>query len=172
MHLFEWRPTPYNAKQRLSYRTKTTISHPTFTEGAFPEQGIAKGKIELDALIFLEISDGSLVFPSAEEKVSVLRGISIMINAFLEYEAEALLNNYHYDVRKVQKADGQLTVNITAIPKGYKSKEMEIVGTYKTKLNHESAPFRLHSFVEPSGHLSKNYSLNWDILTSGTIQFR
>ena len=102
----------------------------------------------------------------------MLRGITVTINVTLEYTAEALASNWHYDVNKVQSASGSLTLGVAAVPKGFKSKEMEVVGKYETKLDEKNAPFRLHCFVEPDGSLSKNYSLDWNINTTGTVRFK
>jgi hypothetical protein len=155
------------------YEAKVNITQPSFKqEGAIPDYGVAKGKLELEARIFLETPNGSLVLTDAAERIGMLRGISVTIKATLEYAAEALMSDWHYDARKVLSANGQLIVSITAVPKGYKSEEMEVVGMYHAKLNHENAPFRLHCFIEPGGSLSKNRILEWDIKTAESVKFK
>jgi len=159
------KPTPYEAK--------VNITQPSFKkDGAIPDYGVAKGKLELEARIFLETPNGSLVLTDAAEKIGMLRGISVTIKAALEYAAEALMNDWHYDARKVLSANGHLIVSITAVPKGYKSEEMEVIALYQEKLDHENAPFRLHCFVEPDGSLSKNRILDWDMKTKGRVKFK
>lgn len=158
--------------KKSPYEAKIRIGAPSFTVGdAIPDYGLAKGDLELEANILLDSAEGFIVLPDAREKISMLRGINVRIRAILEYEAEALMNDWHFDVRKVVNAKGKLTANISAVPKGYKSEEMEITGIYQVNLNQENAPFRLHCFVEPSGVLSNHYSLEWNIRTTETLRF-
>lgn len=118
--------------------------------------------------------DGFLILPNAEEKIAMLRGLTVAMKAFLEYKAEALMTDVHYDVRRLLKANGQLNVTLAAIPKGYESKDVELIGKYQERLNEENAPFRFHSFLEPDGSLKERSpcSLEWNINTKGTIKFR
>jgi len=98
--------------------------------------------------------------------------VTVIMKAFLEYEAVALMTDYHYDCRKVLKANGDLSIKITAIPRGYQSEEVELVGRYESALDEKTAPFRLHAFREPDGSLKENHSLEWNINTKGKIKFR
>lgn len=159
----------------LPYSARIQISQPTFTENqTFPNRGVAKGTLEFYAQVILDRADPFIILPNAEEKIAVLRGITIKIRASLEYEAEAFMTEHHYDCEKILKANGQLDVNITAIPKGFKSKDVEIIGKYKSNLNEENAPFRLHSFLEPDGSLKESSPriLEWIINTKGNVKFR
>jgi hypothetical protein len=158
--------------KKSPYEAKVSIGAPSFKQaGAIPDYGLAKGSLELEANIRLDSAEGFIALPDAQEKIGMLRGVILRIRAVLEYEAEALMNEWHFDVRKVVSADGKLTANISAVPKGYTSEEMEISGVYQANLNQENAPFRLHCFVEPGGSLSKHYSLEWDIRTTETLKF-
>ena len=161
-------------KEERFYKAKIHISNPKFTKDeTFPDQGVAEGTLELDAHIMLDRPDGFLILPNAEEKIAMLRGVTVAMKAFLEYKAEALMTDVHYDVRRLLKANGQLNVTLTAIPKGYESKDVELIGKYQEKLNEENAPFRFHSFLEPDGSLKERSpcSLEWNINTKGTIKF-
>jgi hypothetical protein len=158
--------------KKSPYEAKISIGEPSFEQiGAIPDYGLAKGDLELEANILLDSAEGFIVLPDAHEKIGMLRGVNVRIRAKLEYEAEALMNDWHFDVRKVVSANGKLTTNISAIPKGYTGEEMEITGIYQVNLNQENAPFRLHCFVEPGGVLSKHYSLEWNIRTTETLRF-
>ena len=159
--------------KELPYEAKIKLTKDAFEAGkTVTDFGVAKGTINLEAHIVLDSSKGYFVFSDAAEKSDMLRQINMSINANLEYKAEALSNNWHYDVNKVQTANGNLTLFITAVPKGFKSKEMEVIGKYEVKLDEKNAPFRLHCFVEPDGSLRKNYSLDWIINTVETVRFK
>jgi hypothetical protein len=165
---WRWRRTD----KGLPYQANVSISEPIFTMEIFPDMGISKGNLTLDAQIILDLPDGSLILPEAEEKTRVLRGLTIVIKAVLDYEAEAMMNNWHYDVRRLKSATGLLSVKIAAIPRGYKKDENEIIGEYQEKLDEKNAPFRMHCFVEPSGMLSKNHTLDWNIIAKGNLKFK
>lgn len=165
----------WGARRQLKkspYEAKISIGAPSFEQrGTIPEYGIAKGILELEANILLDTAEGFIALQDSSEKIGMLRGINVRIRAKLAYEAEALMNDWHFDVRKVLIANGKMTTSISAVPKGYKSEEMEIIGVYQVNLNKDNAPFRLHSFVEPGGVLSKNYTLEWNIRTTETLRF-
>lgn len=157
------------------YSGKIQISQPKFTaDEARPGYGVAEGSLELNARIVLERADKSLILPNAEEKIAVLRGLTITIKASLDYKADALMTEAHYDCRKIQEATGELRVRLTAIPKGYKSEEVELIGLYQSDLNKENAPFRLHSFLEPDGSLKEDAprTLEWSINTKENLSFK
>jgi hypothetical protein len=159
--------------KELPYEAKIKLTKDAFEAGkTVADFGVAKGTINLEAHIVLDSSKGYFVFTDAAEKSDMLRQINVTINANLEYTAEALSNNWHYDVNKVQTANGNLTLFITAVPKGFKSKEMEVIGKFEAKLDEKNSPFRLHCFVEPDGSLRKNYSLDWTINTVGPVGFK
>ena len=158
--------------KEATYEASVNISQPKFTKDDSSDSGVAEGKLELNAQIFLEIAGNSIALPEAEEKISVLRAIRIGLKVNLEYQADAFMNDWHYDVRKITSAEGILILNIETTPKGYTKEESQIIGEYKVKLNHENAPFRLHCFVEPGGTLSTNYSLDWNLKTTGNLKFR
>jgi hypothetical protein len=159
--------------KELPYEAKIKLTKDAFEAGnTVADFGVAKGTINLEAHIVLGSSKGYFVFTDAAEKSDMLRQINVTINANLEYTAEALSNNWHYDVNKVQTAKGNLDLFMTAVPKGFKSKEMEVIGKYESKLDEKNSPFRLHCFVEPDGSLRKNYSLDWTINTVGPVRFK
>ena len=83
------------------------------------------------------------------------------------------MTDWHYDCVKILKTNGQLSIRLRAVPKGYgiKSEDAELIGQYQSNLNKANAPFRLHAFLEPDGSLKKNYSLEWYIDTKGDIRF-
>jgi hypothetical protein len=168
--ILEWRWR--DSKKESPYQAIVTISQPTFSKGAFPETGTAKGNLSLDAQIVLENPNGSLVLPDAEEKIRVLREVRIVLKGSLDYEAEAMITEWHYEVRKVTNAAGNLSIKIASVPRGYTKDENEIIAEYEAKLTHENAQFRLHSFVEPSGMLKKNYILEWNLRTKETLKFK
>lgn len=156
---------PYNGKIR--------IGQPKFTaDQARPSYGVAEGSLELDASIVHDRADKFLILPNAEEKMAVLRELTITIKASLNYKADALLTQHHYVCEKILGATGQLEVRITAIPKGYKSEEVELIGIYQSDLTEKNAPFRLHSFLEPDGTLKENWMLEWNINTRGNLSFK
>ena len=133
--------------------------------------GVAKGNLTYEAQINLQTSNGYLVLHGAEEKISVLRGVRIFLKANLDYEVEAMMSDWHYDVRKLISANGILALKITAVPRGYTKDENEIIGEYTAQLTQNNAPFKLHCFVEPDGELRKNHSLNWNINTIEPLKF-
>ena len=162
-----------NLEKELPYQASVNIGQPTFTKGAFPDMGLAKGNITLNAQMLLDLPNGSILLPDAEEKLRVLRGVSVVIKGNLDYEAEAMMNDWHYDVQKLKTAEGKLSVKIAALPRGYTNHENEIIGEYEAQLDESNAPFRLHSFVEPSGLIAtKNYVLDWDIISKNTLKFQ
>ena len=165
---WDWR----NPGKELPYQANVSISQPIFTKGTFPDVGIAKGNLTLDAQMILGLPNGSIVLPEAEEKIRVLRGIRIVMKAVLDYEAESMMNDWHYDVQRLKSAAGLLSIKIAAVPRGYRKDENEIIGEYQEKLNENNAPFRMHCFVEPGGMLSKHYTLDWSIMTKGNLKFK
>ena len=92
--------------------------------------GVAKGNLTYEAQINLQTSNGYLVLPGAEEKISVLRGVRIFLKANVDYEVEAMMSDWHYDVRKLISANGILSLKITAVPRDYTKDENENIGKY------------------------------------------
>lgn len=157
-----------------SYLGRIQVGQPTFTKhGVIQDLGSATGKLDFDAQITFDRADPFLLLPSAGDKVTLLRGMTVNIGIFLEYTAEAFMNEYHYDCRKILEAKGLLDVRVAAVPKGYGSEDVEIVGEYHCDLNQENAPFRLHSFVEPDGSLRERSPrvFEWTINTTGNVKF-
>ena len=134
--------------------------------------GEAHGLIGFNGNISLERAGESLALTEASEHISMLRGINIKLAAELEYDCDAIITDYHYISRKVKKSKGKLNVTISAVPKGYESEEIELVGHYESELNEENAPFRITSFLNPDGSLKSNYSLEWTLNTKGDVSFR
>lgn len=158
----------------LPYSASIKISQPTFIKNqTFQDRGIAKGTLDFHAQVLLDRADSCIILPKAEEKIAVLRNIRIDIRTFLEYEADAFMTEYHYICEKILKANGQLGIMIAAIPRGYKSEDVKIIGKYNTDLDENNAPFRLHSFLEPDGSLKKDSPrhLEWIINTKGSVEF-
>lgn len=157
-------PYPYMAKLR--------VSDPEFTESeTVPNQGTAKGSFELDAHITFDRPEGFLILPDAEKETAVLRGLNVTMKIHLDYEAEVLMTAAHYDCRRILNANGQLSVRLTAIPRGYESEEVELIAEYQSDLNEESAPFRFHAFREPDGSLKENHILEWTVNTKENLEF-
>jgi hypothetical protein len=158
----------------LPYSSSIKISQPTFVQDQMiPHEGVAKGALDFNARITLHKANSFVVLPNAAEKLAFLRNIVIEIRVFVEYEAKALMTEHHFDCEKILKANGQLKVKISAVPKGYRSDEAEIVGKYDANLNEENAPFRLHSFLNPDSSLKEDAPrhLEWIINTKGNIEF-
>jgi len=155
------------------YRAEIRISQPNFKEDkGFPNHGIAEGSLEFEAYIKVDKAKGSLILPNAEEKIAVLRDLTVIIKAKLDYKAEALMTDWHYDCMKILQAKGELNVNLTSVPKGYKSEEIEVVGRYQSNLNEKNAPFRLHAFLEPDGSLKEGpRHLEWIVNAKGDLKF-
>jgi len=158
----------------MPYIAQVRISQPTFKRDPTNQNfGVAKGSLELEAHITFERADIVLDLPDAEEKIAVLRRLTAIIKADLNYEAHALMTDRHYECMKILKANGQLNIKLTAFPKGYgiESREAELIAEYQSKLNEEKAPFRLHAFLELDGSLRENYSLEWSINAKEDIKF-
>lgn len=157
----------------VPYKAKVRITQPSFKEDKrFPDHGIAEGSLEFEAYIKIEKAKGSLILPNAEEKIAVLRDLTVIIKAKLDYKAEALMTDWHYDCMKILQAKGELNVTLTSVPKGYTSEEIELVGQYQSTLNEENAPFRLHAFLEPDGSLKEGpLHLEWILNTKGDVKF-
>lgn len=157
----------------VPYKAEVHITQPSFKEDKrFPNHGIAEGSLEFEAYIKIDKAKGSLILPNAEEKIAVLRDLTIIIKTKLDYKAEALMTDWHYDCIKILQAKGELNVNLTSVPKGYKSEEIELIGQYQSNLNEENASFRLHTFLEPDGSLKEGpLHLEWMVNTKGDIEF-
>ncbi len=160
-------------ESEVSYKAEIRISQPNFKEDkGFPNHGIAEGSLEFEAYIKVDKAKGTLILPNAEEKIAVLRDLTAIIEAKLDYKAEALMTDWHYDCMKILQAKGKLNVNLTSVPKGYKSEEIKLVGRYQSNLNEKNAPFRLHAFLEPDGSLKKGpLHLEWIVNTKGDVEF-
>ncbi len=156
-----------------SYKAEVHISRPLFKEDKrFPNHGIAEGSLEFKAYIKVSKAKGFLILPNAEEKIAVLRDLTVIIKAKLDYKAEALMTDWHYDCIRILQAKGELNVNLTLVPKGYKSKKIELIGRYQSNLTEENAPFRLHVFFEPDGSLKDGpIHLEWIMNTKGDVEF-
>lgn len=101
-----------------------------------------------------------------------MRDLTVIIKAKLDYKAEALMTDWHYNCMKILQAKGELNVTLTSVPKGYTSEEIELVGQYQSTLNEENAPFRLHAFLEPDGSLKEGpLHLEWILNTRGNVKF-
>lgn len=156
----------------LPYTAKIDISKPKFTEyPGIPKNGVAEGSLEFESRVIFDRAEKALRLLNAEEKIAVLRKLTVVIKILLNYKSEAFMSDVHYDCSKILQADGKLSVRLTAIPRGFGSEEAELVGQYEHNLNEQNAPFRLHAFLEPDGSLKKNYHLEWSINTQGTLKF-
>jgi hypothetical protein len=109
---------------------------------------------------------------NTNEKIKMLRGISINIQIVLNYVAEGLVTPHHYACEKVLKANGQLSMIINVSPKGFESQEDELVATYQSDIDETNTSFRLHTFRGPDGTLTSNRTLEWNLETVGSLQFR
>lgn len=163
----------FESRDKCPYQAEVRISQPNFKEnGKLPNYGIAKGSLEFKADIKVDKAKGHLILPNAEEKVSILRDLVVIIKAHLDYNAEALMTDWHYNCMKILHAEGELNVDITSVPKGYKSEDIELIGRYKSTLNEENASFRLHAFLEPDGSLKDGpIHLEWIMNTTGDVKF-
>ena len=165
-------PTYHIGEMELPYHAKLDISQPKFTEYLdIPNNGIAEGSLELEAHIIFDRAEKALNLSNAEEKIAVLRRLTIIIKILLNYKSEAFMTNVHYDCSKIREADGQLSIRLSAIPRGFESEEVELIGQYKASLNEQNASFRLHAFLEPDGYLKDNYHLEWSINTHASLLF-
>ncbi len=155
------------------YKAEVRMSQPNFKEDRkLPNHGIAEGSLEFEADIKVDKAKGYLILPNAEEKIPVLRDLVVIIKAHLDYNAEALMTDWHYDCMRILQAKGELNVNLTSVPKGYKSEEIELIGRYQSTLNEENASFRLHAFLEPDGSLKDGpIHLEWIMNTMGDVEF-
>ena len=157
------------------FSAKITISEPKFTDS---EKGapfsMAEGNLEFDSRILIDRADKILVLENAQDKLSGMRGLTIMIKANLDYKVDIIKNEAHYDCRNIKEATGNLIVRLHAIPKGYKSDEIELIGAYQSEINQDTAPFRLHSFLEPDGSLKHDAPLmfEWTINSKGNLSFK
>ena len=164
----------HNTEDDEPYSGKISISEPEFTESEKgPPYSLAKGILELDSRILIDRADKILVLENAQDKLAGLRGLTIMLKVYLNYKADVIRTEAHYDCRNIQEATGKLTVRLHATPKGYKSDETELIGLYQSELNKENSPFRLHSFLEPDGSLKYDapLTLEWTLNTKGKLSF-
>jgi hypothetical protein len=161
----------------IDYSASTRISNPEYTGmSVFPFQGKLKGSIDFHAEIKFRKAEKFLVLPESEEKIAFLRDLSLTIDANLQYEAEGMKGGAHFDINvvagKKQASKGNLTILLTAIPRGYEGEKPKVVGKFETTLNEESAPFNVHCFLEPDGSLrDQNRHLEWKLNTIGDVIF-
>lgn len=161
-------------EEEVPYMAEVHIRQPAFTRDPTNQNfGVAEGSLELEARVMFERADAILNLPDAEEKIAALRRLTAEIKVVIDYQVHALMTDWHYDCVKILKTNGQLSIRLRAVPKGYgiKSEDAELIGQYQSNLNKANAPFRLHAFLEPDGSLKKNYSLEWSIDTKGDIRF-
>ena len=137
-----------------------------------PKNGLAEGSIELEARIIFDRAERALNLVNATEKIAVLRTLTVLIKILLNYKAEAFMTDRHYICSKIVQADGQLSVRLSAIPRGFESEEAELIGQYEANLNEQNAPFRLQSFLKPDSSLNNNYHIEWSINALGNLNFR
>ena len=163
------------AQDEEPYSGKINISQPKFTMGETGSHySVAEGELEFESRIFIDKADKILFLKNVEDKLVGLRALTIMIKATLNYRADTIKTEGHYDIRSIKEANGELTVRLNAVPKGYKSDETELIGIYTSKLNEKNSPFRLHSFLCPDGSLKEDAPriLEWDINTQGNLNFK
>lgn len=166
------------ASREIPYMAQVIIGQPTFTEESeYPNFKVAKGSLVFEGRVIFEKASGVLSLPNSnnEEKIAILRNMSVTINAVLNYKALALSTDWHYSCEKILEAEGSLNLEINTVSKGYKhatgSRRAEVIGQYTSNLNEINAPFRLHSFVAPDGTLKDNYLLEWNVTTESNLIF-
>jgi hypothetical protein len=158
--------------QITNYEGSVIVANPV-KKGNNDFNSIVTGSIELQANIILPRSESAILLAGAEEFVPMLRDIDIGLTVSLHYEAIALYNQAHYDVRNILEAQGELKLIITAVPTGYdnESKKHMVNGSFSSSLDKQNAPFKLHAFVEPDGTLSNHRILDWTINTKSVLRF-
>jgi hypothetical protein len=130
------------------------------------------GRLDFRATLHYATAEGLLNLPEASQRAGFLRQVSLDIATWLDYQADALYTDYHYDVVKLHSAKGSLEVQLTAVSKGYTDpKQPELTGRYSALLDQNTAPLRLHAFVAPDGSLRDNHMLEWQINTSADLSF-
>jgi hypothetical protein len=157
------------------YIARIHISQPKFTEGKdMMNWSIAEGTFDFEAEVKLDKPDKSIILPEAEEKIAVLRGITISLKVHLDYKAKTFASTHHYDINEILEANGQMIVRLSAIPKGYESESSVITAEYLSELNVGNSPFRFHSFLEPDGTLKEQAPrmLEWNINSKGIVKFK
>jgi len=173
LNIDELRMSIIEAPYNLRYEANIEIGPPKLiSKSKLPSHGISKSYIRFDAHIYAYKAQGILNLPDAEEKIEVLRDLHILIKANLNYEAKAIVDNWHYDCIEPLKVNGELYIQIMFTPRGYESKEVKLSGLYKAKLDQKNAPFRLHAFLNPDGTIKDGpMNLEWNINTSGDLTF-
>lgn len=157
-----------------SYEGSVSIANPSRkAEHSDEWESVVTGSIELRVAVALQNATSVIHLDGAEEYAPVLRDVEIKMVASLKYEALALYDEAHYDVRKLITADGNLRLTITAVPDGYtqENKEHLISGSLQAVLDSTNAPFRLHAFVGPDGTLKGNRHLEWSINVNSDLVF-
>ena len=117
-------------------------------------------------------AEGVLVLPDSEERVPFLRDLTLIIDAFLQYEARGMKGGGHFDIRDILQSQGKLTISLTAVPKGYAGEKPKVIAKFESDLNSQNAAFRLHCFLEPDGAIrDQNRLLEWKINGIGDFVF-
>jgi hypothetical protein len=130
-----------------------------------------EGTLDFAVQISSDKAEGILRLSNTNEKIKMLRRILINIQITLNYQAEGLVTPHHYNCEKVLKASGRLNIVITVSPKGFESQENQLIASYQSDIDETNTFFRLHAFREPNGTLTKNHTLEWNLETTGDLQF-
>lgn len=156
-----------------SYSAEVKITKPVIVEDlpSPPDYKSVKGRLDFHATLRYPTAEGLLSLPETGQRVAFLRQVALDITAWLDYEAEALYTDHHYDVVKLYTARGSLEVQTTAISKGYTEPEPELTARYSSPLDQSTSPFRFHAFVEPGGDLKDNHMLEWQFNTLADLLF-
>jgi len=165
-------PPPIQIGVPFDYEASIEISEPEFhAHPNTPDYGIAEGTLVLQGRVEFKRAEETLSLKNANEKIAVLRELYVTIHINLNYKAEALYSNAHYNCNKILESNGYLNIILTTIPRGYDREEMDIIGRYEKELNESNSSFKFHAFKKPDGSLRHNHLLEWNINTKGNIKF-
>jgi hypothetical protein len=155
------------------YAANTLVSEPEYSGmNTFPYEGRVKGNLDFHAELKFRKAEELLVLPDSEENIPFLRDLGLTIDASLQYEAIGMKGGSHCDVREIQKSKGNLTIFLTAVPKGYEGEKSKIIAKYESTLDNQNAAFRFHCFLEPDGAIrDQNRHLEWKINAVGDLVY-
>lgn len=156
-----------------NYEANFQIGEPELISNPRRDMGLYEGSFNINGHIDFERAEEVLKLSDAEDKIVVLKNISVELVITFDYNTENIINSAHYSCDKILDSNGKLNVILYMVPRGYEEKESELIGRYEVELNKENSPFNFHAFRNPDSTIKRDsgHMLEWNINTKGDLTF-
>lgn len=155
------------------YNAQTVINQPCIIEEPkdFFMNKVTKNCIFIDATIAVLNSSNFFSIPNVEEYIEFIKSPEVKLKIELEYEAEGIYDEWHYDIRRVRQLKGKVLIEMSSMIYGDCETQPSIIGRQEILLDSINTSISLHASVESNKKLRNNYSLDIGIEGMSSLMF-